>query len=103
MRNGATDDHTRHTWEALLGRRLGSTMLACAALVLLGAMATPALAASRASEARTLRGLAIREQNNSLRYLHTTWFAANYHYQTVPIASITEASGTAGRRARSSF
>ena len=73
-----------------------ATAIVFVLLTLVGA-ATPAFAASRASRAWQLRSLATREQNNSLRYLHTAWFKAmGYRYRVVPIASITEASGTAG-------
>lgn len=78
-----------------MSRGFRRAVVGLVALALLGVVPAPALAASRASRARQLRGLAIREQNSSLRYLHTTWFNANYQYETVPIASITEATGTA--------
>ena len=58
--------------------------------------ATPAQAVSRVTKAKTLRNMAIQSQSNSLRYLHTTWFNANYRYATIGVASITEATGAAG-------
>ncbi len=66
-------------------------------LAVLMLSAAPADALSKKAMAKTLRNLAIKEQNNSLRYLHTTWFrSAGYRYAAVPVTSIVEASSTAG-------
>jgi hypothetical protein len=69
---------------------------ACAVAIAL-ASATPALAQSRASKAWQLRKVAMKAQNSSLRYLHTTWYNANYGgFTYVSLASVVEASCTAG-------
>ena len=65
------------------------------ALAVLFVSATPALALSRGAQKSRLITYAALAQNNSLRYLHTTWFAGTYRYTTVPVNSITEATGTA--------
>ena len=65
-------------------------------LAILSTSAGSAFALSRSSMSRVLSGLAVQEENNSLRHIHTKWFQTNYSYSTVAISSITEASGTVG-------
>jgi hypothetical protein len=61
------------------------------------ASASPALAQSRASKAWQLRKVATKAQNNSLRYLHTTWYRSAYRgFTFVPVSSVVEASCTVG-------
>ena len=75
-------------------KRIVTTVLVV--LALLG-WATPALAQSRANKAWQLRSQAMKEQNNSLRYLHSTWFKAmRYRYAVIPVDTIVEASASVG-------
>lgn len=75
-------------------KRVAAILLLC--LVLLG-WVTPALGQSRSSKAWQLRSQAMKEQNSSLRYLHTTWFKSiGYRYAIVPVDSIVEASASVG-------
>jgi hypothetical protein len=81
------------------GPRRYAAVVAIAAVCVTLATATPALASSRASQKSTLLSLAVKAQNNSLRYLHKTWFPQGYHaYSTaavssLPIGSVTETTG----------
>lgn len=67
------------------------------AMVLFGAAASAqAKGPSRTTQRLQLRSYAIQMTNNSLRYLHTTWFRRTYSYQTTQVAGAVDASGNAG-------
>ena len=77
--------------------RFSVSRLALAAVVLLTsvAAASPALALTRTQQRLDLRGYSVAAENNSLRYLHSTWFVANYRFKTVAVKTLTEVPGSA--------
>jgi hypothetical protein len=64
-----------------LWRGLVVALASCALLLAMPVSAQAAL--SRTSQRNALKALAIRTTNNSLHYVHSTWFNANYAYSTV--------------------
>lgn len=83
---GLTESRTRSLARAV----------ALAVSVALLTAASPALAQTNASKAWHLSKAARKAQNNSLRYLHSTWFRSTYQtYTYVPVSSIVEATQTA--------
>jgi hypothetical protein len=65
-------------------RRIATALSAVAVFVLLSAAVSGSAGAAGGSETQrqTLLTLAVRLTNNELRYLHTTWWDATYHYET---------------------
>lgn len=72
-------------------------VLACVLTLVLSSANSAMAAQSRTSKAWQLRKVATKAQNNSLRYLHTTWYRSSYRgFAYIPVSSVTEASCTVG-------
>lgn len=68
----------------LAGRLIATAACALAALALLAGTAAPARAAGVSERDRlSLLNSTTKLTNNALRYLHTTYWDANYHYEVV--------------------
>ncbi len=83
-----------------MARRRRSLVAVLVLLLVLGALVVVVVQSRRTPEKPSLRlvqravllSSAIKMQNNSLRYLHSTWFDSTYHYRTVPVSSISGAN-----------
>jgi hypothetical protein len=80
--------------EHLMRRTLLALVATVVAVALVFALA-PAVDAlpGRWTQRNNLRRLAVQMSNNSLRYLHTTWWSQNYAYSTIQVS--TDATGSA--------
>lgn len=85
-----------HALGARLFAKIRPLMILAIAIAMLFGVVASAQAKSRTSQRIELRSYAIRMTNNSLRYLHTSWFKKTYSYQTVQVVGAPDASGTPG-------
>lgn len=86
-----------HRGEAIKRAILAVVLLSLICYVAATSGASMAAAQLHAEQRATLLRFATKAQNNSLRYIHTAWFASTYQYQSVTVTSTagTDAGGEA--------